>query len=547
MTEAGSGRPSAGVMPRGGSVPTTYLRKGSSRAKPAELGWRMAGGHGEAILAGLLGLAGACLVVATAGRLALRSGVELPTDWFGLLIPVQLDRASALPAFMIIGVALLVIGWLQLCLLARRGSVSLSQTGIIIAVWCLPIAVGPPILSLDIYSYVAHGAMLTADLNPYRNGPNILGNQPSLLASDPVWRMSRAPYGPLALALLKAAYGLSGGTVLGTVLILRALALAGVIVILGCVARAADPRRRPLALAAAGSPVVILQLLGAVHLEAIMVALLAAGLLAARAGRPIASMMLLTAATAVKWPAAFAIVAVAVWHAGTPVPDTRPRNTGPPDARPPHARAWVWARLRPVARDVGVVSASGLVLVLLIPDGLGWLRSAATPASGLTLYAPTVGLADGLARLGDIADMKIQFAQALNLTRTAGIVVTAGVMLRLLATIRARNLAATVGWGLLTLAVLGPVLYPWYLTWGLIPLAMATDRIRLSLLGTVSAVGAFLALPHCELLFANLPGATPWLQRQAPVIAISTLFLVLISVVILTRRRDSWSTTTLKR
>ncbi len=507
----------------------------------------MPGGHSEPLLPGLLGLAGVCLVVATAGRLALRSGVELPTDWFGLLIPVRLDRASALPAFMLIGVALLVVGWLQLCLLTRRGSISLRQTAIVIAVWCLPIAVGPPILSLDVYSYVAHGAMLTADLNPYRNGPIILGHQPSLLASDPVWRMSRAPYGPLALALLKGAYALSGGTVVGTVLILRALALAGVVVILGCVARAADPQRRPLALAAAGSPVVILQLLGAIHLEAIMVALLAVGLLAARAAHPIASMMLLTAATAVKWPAAFAIVAVAVWHAGTPAPGTRPRNTGPPDARQPNAQARLWARMRPVARDVGVVGTSGLVLVLLIPDGLGWLRSAATPASGLTLYAPTVGLADGLARLGDIADMKIQFAQALNLTRTAGIVLTAGVMLRLLATIRARDLTATVGWGLLTLAVLGPVLYPWYLTWGLIPLAMATGQVRMSLLGTASAVGAFLALPHCELLFANLPGATPWLQRQAPVIAISTLALVLIAVVVLTRRRDSWSTTTLKR
>ncbi|WP_239393466.1 polyprenol phosphomannose-dependent alpha 1,6 mannosyltransferase MptB, partial [Frankia sp. CiP3] len=338
MTAARPGAPLAGIMPRGGDVPTTCPGKGSSHPKLAEPTWSAPSALSKFLLSslflpGLLGLAGTCLVVGTAGRLALRAGVELPTEWFGLLVPVRLDRASALPAFMIVGVTLVVVAWLQLRLLASRGSVSLSQAGIIIAVWCLPVAVGPPVLSLDVYSYVAHGAMLTADLNPYRDGPAILGHQPSLLASDPVWRMSRAPYGPLALALLKAAYALSGGSVLGTVLILRLVALAGTIVIVGCVTWAAGPRQRPLALATAGNPVVILQLLGAIHLEAIMMALLAAGLLAARAGRPIPAMVLLTAATAVKWPAVFAIVAVAVWHAGTPA-------AGSPPLRAPEDRAF---------------------------------------------------------------------------------------------------------------------------------------------------------------------------------------------------------------
>ncbi len=488
---------------------------------------------------------GTCLVVATAGRLALRDGVEPPTGWLGLLAPVRLDRASALPAFMIIGVTLTLGAWLYLCLLARRGVVSLRGTVIILAVWFLPAAVGPPILSLDVYSYIAQAAMLNADLNPYRNGPIILGDHPSLLASDPVWRTSRAPYGPLALGLLKAVYALSGDSVLAAVVILRIVAFAGVVVIMVCVALATDPPRRPLAVAVATSPIMIMQLLGAIHLEAIMVALLAAGLLAARARHPALALVLLTSAAAVKWPAAFAIAAVIVWHAVQPSPDRIAEAGSTHPSR--WARPFRWTRpsrcngVRSVARDVAVVTVSGLFLVLLVPDGLGWLRSVFTPAAGLTLYAPTVGLADALTRLGDITNAKVEFAEALSVTRAAGIVLTAAVMLRLLATIRGRDIATTVGWGLLTLSVLGPVLYPWYLTWGLVPLAMAMNRQRLAVIGTVSAIGAFLALPHCELLFAGLPGATPWLQRQAPAIAISTLALVSIFAVALVRRGDGWS------
>ncbi len=542
------------AVPRGlGNIVAAALRPVTQHARSAAVHPsinRKSGRRGSRIprdplLPGLLGLVGTCLVVATAGRLALREGVEPPTGWLGLLAPVHLDRASALPAFMLTGVALTLGAWLYLCLLASRGVVSLRGTVIILAGWFLPAAAGPPILSLDVYSYVAQGAMLNADLNPYRSGPIILGDHPSLLASDPVWRMSRAPYGPLALGLLKAVYALSGDSVLAAVVILRIVAFAGVVIIVACVTRAADPPRRPLAVAVAASPIMIMQLLGAVHLEAIMVALLSAGLLAARARRPALALVLLTSAAAVKWPAAFAIVAVIVWHAVQPSPARTDESGWAHPSR--RTRPFRWAHpsrcngVRSVARDAAVVTVSGLFLVLLVPDGLGWLRSVSTPAAGLTLYAPTVGLADALTRLGDITNARIEFAEALSVTRTAGIVLTAAVMLRLLATIRGRDIAATVGWGLLTLSVLGPVLYPWYLTWGLLPLAMAMNRQRLRVVITVSAIGAFLALPHCELLFADLPGATPWLQRQAPAIAISTLTLVSIFTVALVRWRDDWS------
>jgi alpha-1,6-mannosyltransferase len=61
-----------------------------------------------------------------------------------------------------------------------------------------------------------------------------------------------------------------------------------------------------------------------------------------------------------------------------------------------------------------------------------------------------------------------------------------------------------VGLSLLTVALLGPVLYPWYLAWGLLPLLVATRRYDGLVVG-LSAVGVFTALPGCQHLVVLLP------------------------------------------
>jgi hypothetical protein len=64
--------------------------------------------------------------------------------------------------------------------------------------------------------------------------------------------------------------------------------------------------------------------------------------------------------------------------------------------------------------------------------------------------------------------------------------------------------AETVSLGLLTVAVLGPVLYPWYLAWGLLPLLVATRRFDGLVVG-LSVTGVFTALPGCQHLVVLLP------------------------------------------
>jgi alpha-1,6-mannosyltransferase len=88
----------------------------------------------------------------------------------------------------------------------------------------------------------------------------------------------------------------------------------------------------------------------------------------------------------------------------------------------------------------------------------------------------------------------------------------------LLLTVRRRDPLATCGIALLTLALLGPVLYPWYLVWGSVPLAMAGGVPRRGLLTLLGAIGAVLSVPHPELLFVGRPWLTAWFSREGPIV-----------------------------
>jgi hypothetical protein len=61
------------------------------------------------------------------------------------------------------------------------------------------------------------------------------------------------------------------------------------------------------------------------------------------------------------------------------------------------------------------------------------------------------------------------------------------------------------GWSLLAFAVLGPVVWPWYETWGFVFLAVAAERWTLRLLLVLSAVGCVADVPSPHLLIAGSP------------------------------------------
>jgi alpha-1,6-mannosyltransferase len=503
-------------------------------------------------IAAAVGTVGSGLVVCAAGRLAARNGSVPPSWWGGLARPVAEFEPSPLPAVMIGGVALLLIGWCLLTVLAANGVIGPRRVAAVAALWALPVLIGPPLLSLDVYSYAAHGAMLAAGLDPYGSGPIVMSDTPAARAADPSWLSSTAPYGPLALALSRAVTVVTGGDLLSFVLVMRMVATLSLICVGVCVAAVASPRRRAGALAlSVANPIALLQLVGAIHLEAVMMALAAIGLVLAWPRPPAATatatatdtdtladavadvvrapppppppppapaparwrvavgLVALTAAACVKWPAALIVVAVLVARAGG-------RRRAGPGRR-------VRAAAATLAADLVVVLAAFALFSLAVPDGLGWLRSASTPTAGLTLYAPTTGLAFLAAIALTSTGHPYSGLDAVGPARMVGLLAAAVGFVWLLVTHRRRDVAATAGMGLFGLAALGPVVYPWYFMWNVVPLSMSRERARWLLVVPEIVVGSFLALPHCELLFAGHPGFAPWFERRGPLVAVAVL------------------------
>ncbi len=88
----------------------------------------------------------------------------------------------------VIGVLLLGFGWFRLSglitgsELVERARIALATK--VIALWTLPIVLGPPLLSNDVYSYAAQGEIGSQGLDPTVVGPWALGGGRFWRAAD---------------------------------------------------------------------------------------------------------------------------------------------------------------------------------------------------------------------------------------------------------------------------------------------------------------------------------------------------------------------------
>lgn len=437
---------------------------------------------------GLIGLAGRAARVADQGP---------PSRWLGLLGGRAVGQFTAgQAAAEVLAVAGLLLCWGVLLTTARVLRVR-SVVGIA-ALWSLPLALGPPGFSLDSYSYLAQGRLAAIGLDPYRSGPAALGDGAWLHAVDPFWRHSVSPYGPVALLVERAAA--STGSPLLAMAVLHALAWVSIMVIAAAVtaAAAAPDRSRALALTAL-NPLVLMQLLGAAHWEALMMALVAGALWNWRQGRPLIAVALSAAATAVKAPAGYAVVVLLVLHlTATPRPQ----------------------RLRVGLTAAAAAAGPWLAVAAWVHNPLGFLAGLTGPLTGRTLYAPTTLLAEALAGAGHLLLLPVPFMGLLSACRVGGLCAAGTVCAWLLVTARRRQAAQTIGLGLLAVAALGPVLYPWYLTWGLIPLTMAGPRQRRLVI--VTALSSFTALPGCIALGRFLLSSLPVMMAGAGGVLLAT-------------------------
>ncbi|MGH9107852.1 MAG: polyprenol phosphomannose-dependent alpha 1,6 mannosyltransferase MptB [Acidimicrobiales bacterium] len=370
------------------------------------------------------------------------------------------------------GLILLAATWWRLvrALDTSRG-VAVSRVVVVLVVWAIPLLLAPPLFSRDAFSYAGQGEMVSHHIDPYRYGTGVLGATPFDAFAGPLWATTPSPYGPVFLFLDGLVTVVTGHHELADLVLLRLLAVAGVaLMVAGLPTLARRLGRDPASVVVlgAGSPLVLVALVGGDHNDALMVGLLVAGLAVASRVGPVPGLVLCALAAGVKAPALLGAVFIG-W------------NWAP-------AGASAWRRARRTVESLAVVAAVMAAASGATGMGWGWLGTFTAADKISTGVTPV----DAAAHLVAWVAAGVGFPASLGAVRAvmavAGLVVAAGAGAFLLWRSPRLGMVRALGATLLVLALLAPVLWCWYLTWGLVVLApVAGVRLR-RVVGAVTAV-----------------------------------------------------------
>ncbi|HVC14270.1 MAG TPA: polyprenol phosphomannose-dependent alpha 1,6 mannosyltransferase MptB [Acidimicrobiales bacterium] len=419
-------------------------------------------------LAGLL--AGSMVVVgAVTGGTTFVS--HMPGAWFfgtpggplGFLASGS-KQAPAISVFAVYGglVALCAVWWRLLRALWRSPGVRVLAVAKVLVVWAAPFLVAPPLFSRDVYSYAGQGLMVMFHIDPYHYGPGILGVTRFNLLAGPLWANTPSPYGPTFLSLDGLATQLSGHQILVDLFLLRLLSVIGVVLIavsLPTLARSVGRDPAAAVVLGAGSPIVLATLIGGEHNDALMVGLLLAGVAAWKRYGPVPGIVLCALAAGVKVPALLGVVLIG-W------------NWGGTAAKVPQR----------IARTLGALGIGAATLAALSTAsgvGWGWVLTFTASDKVSTGVTPVDAAAHLLAGVLHVVGDPVALGSVRSVTSVSGVVlaVVAGTWL-MWRSPRFGDVRA-LGLTMLLLALSGPVLWAWYLSWGLVVLAaVASGPLR---------------------------------------------------------------------
>ena len=421
-----------------------------------------------AVTAAVAGFLAEAVVAAVPGsplQPILAPGAE-PGGPFGWIAETSgLDRlGAALPVASVLGVAAGTLGFLVLLRAAWRGEITMRLALGLSVAFHLSIVLLPLLISRDVYSYIAHGQIVSIHhANPYVQTP---ADFPSFLTRTlvgPKWVDTPSVYGPLFSLLAGLVTRIS--TRLDVLvdafrLIAIATSMATTFVI-GAVARRVRPSRAAFAVAAFGlNPVVLFHSAGSGHNDLLVALTVAVATWCVVRDRTVWAVAALTGGALIKATVFLPLLLLVVWVVWR---------------RPPSER------FRAVATHAGVA----LAIVVLVA------------APFFQLHDPTLGMRELSAHEGWLAPSRF-FRRVLDAISgdTLGVVarvafvlafvVAVVVLVRAVARAAAsgrppEELIGGWGWSLLALTLLGPVLLPWYLAWSL-PLIWILPRVpRISL------------------------------------------------------------------
>lgn len=189
--------------------------------------------------------------------------------------------------FVWLGVIAMITAWVRLGRIVIGGqpgaSVTLNELRGIVGVWTFPLLFAVPMFSRDAYSYLAQGAMLRDNINPYLYGPVELKANAAVLLDNvsPVWTTTTAPYGPVFLLIGRAITTITGDNVVAGTIALRLVMLPGLALMVWAVphlTKHLGGKPTTALWLAVLNPLVLIHLIGGVHNEMLMVGLMAAGI-----------------------------------------------------------------------------------------------------------------------------------------------------------------------------------------------------------------------------------------------------------------------------
>ncbi len=345
------------------------------------------------------------------------------------------------------GLVLLLVGWWRYGRATTPEDDDGRRAWRTLALWAAPLLLAPPMFSRDVYSYLAQGLMIDRGLDVYRHGPAVLGG----LVADQVpavWQHTPSPYGPVFLMVAEGVTDLLGSQVILGFLAMRLVAVGGLVLLAVAVralARSAGLDPAAATWLAVLNPLVLIHLIGGAHNDALMVGLLAAGLAAAVRRHPIVATALVVAAALVKAPAALGLVAVVAICAGR----------------------------RATALIVATAAVTTVLVTAVAGTGYGWVHALDTPISPHN-WSLTSLLGRATAALLEPDGVGADLAH--GLWRWAGVLAT--LIVAALVWVHRARLGPVYGLGIVLVALVafGPALRPWYLIWGLVPLAAAAGQ-----------------------------------------------------------------------
>jgi hypothetical protein len=355
---------------------------------------------------------------------------------------------------MVFGLTLVLGSWLVLGLLLRRGA-SLGPLFRIACIWSLPLFIGPPIFSRDLYSYAADGAMVSRHLSPYASGPAALGVSNFLAPVSNAWLTTPSPYGPFFLRIAWVAVRLSGGSVITSIMLLRLFEVAGIVLIAVSLPRLAKAAGKDPARAVwlgVCNPLVLFHFIGGGHNDALMIGLIVAGLaVATTANRALFGVLLCMLAATIKAPAVIP-AAFIVFDAVRKAPAEE--------------------RVKEFARLSALGSLAFVGISWLCGLGWGWIGALGIPGTNRILLTPTTFVAHTIAMVVG-HEMFV-----LNIVRTLAAFATAVGVAYLLWRAPRIGIVRAAGLALALIVALGPIVLPWYALWGLIIIGAVGRRIE---------------------------------------------------------------------